>query len=126
MNETRFISKEVKELLQKICRNVHSSTGTVTSKLRHLWGWDDVLMNLQIDKYRGHNLTEWIEYTTNVKPHKVEKIIGWSKREDHRHHAIDALSIACTKQGFIQRINSLNAQHTRDEMFSETKGNVIF
>lgn len=124
MNETRFISREIKGLLQKICRNVYSSSGTVTSKLRHLWGWDDVLMNLQIDKYREHDLTEWIPYTSNGQDHKVERIIGWNKREDHRHHAIDALSIACTKQGFIQRINSLNAQHTRDEMFNETNGNI--
>jgi CRISPR-associated endonuclease Csn1 len=124
MNETRFISREIKGLLQKICRNVHSSTGTVTSKLRHLWGWDDVLMHLQIDKYREHELTEWIPYVSNGQSHKVEKIIGWSKREDQRHHAIDALSIACTKQGFVQRINSLNAQHTRDEMFNETRGRV--
>ncbi|MGZ4159651.1 MAG: type II CRISPR RNA-guided endonuclease Cas9, partial [Neobacillus sp.] len=99
MNETRFISREIKGLLQKVCRNVYSSTGTVTSRLRHLWGWDDVLMNLQIDKYREQGLTEWITYTTNGQTHKVEKIRGWSKREDHRHHAIDALSIACTKQG---------------------------
>jgi CRISPR-associated endonuclease Csn1 len=123
MNETRFISREIKGLLQKVCRNVHSSTGTVTSKLRHLWGWDNILMNLQIDKYREQGLTEWMTYGTNGQSHKVEKIIGWSKREDHRHHAIDALSVACTKQGFVQRINSLNAQHTRDEMFNETKDN---
>ncbi len=122
MNETRFISREVKTLLQKVCRNVYSSTGTVTSKLRHLWGWDDVLMNLQFDKYKSNDLTEWVEYESNGQKHKVERIIDWTKRKDHRHHAIDALSIACTKQGFIQRINSLNAQHTRDEMLSETKG----
>jgi len=123
LNETRFISREIKGLLQEVCRNVYSSTGTVTSKLRHLWGWDDVLMNLQIDKYREHGLTEWVPYISNGQKHKAEKIIGWSKREDHRHHAIDALSIACTKQGFIQRINSINSQYTRDEIFSETKGN---
>jgi len=122
MNETRFISREIKGLLEKVCRNVYSSTGTVTSKLRHLWGWDDVLMNLQIDKYREHELTEWITYETNGQSHEVERIKGWTKREDHRHHAIDALSIACTKQGFIQRMNSLNAEHTRDEMFNETRG----
>jgi CRISPR-associated endonuclease Csn1 len=121
LNETRFISKEVKSLLQKVCRNVYSSTGTVTSKLRHLWGWDDVLMNLQIDKYRAHGLTEMVEFISNGQTHQVEKIKGWTKRDDHRHHAIDALSIACTKQGFIQRINSLNAEHTRNEMFNETK-----
>ena len=28
---------------------------------------------------------------------------------DHRHHAVDALTIACTKQGYIQRINNLSS-----------------
>jgi CRISPR-associated endonuclease Csn1 len=124
MQETRFISKEVRGLLELICRNVYASTGTVTSKLRNLWGWDDVLMNLQIDKYRAIGQTFVKEYTSNGQIHKAERIIGWSKREDHRHHAIDALCIASTNQGFIQRINHLNAQHNRDEMFAETEGSV--
>ncbi|MES2398330.1 MAG: type II CRISPR RNA-guided endonuclease Cas9 [Bacteroidota bacterium] len=122
MQETRFISKEVRGLLESICRNVYASTGSVTSKLRNLWGWDDVLMNLQMDKYKAVGQTFMKEYTKNEQTHQVERILGWSKREDHRHHAIDALSVACTKQGFIQRINHLNAQHSRDEMFAEIKG----
>jgi CRISPR-associated endonuclease Csn1 len=35
---------------------------------------------------------------------------------DHRHHAIDALTIACTKQGYIQRINNLSS--LKDVSFS--------
>ena len=122
MQETRFISKEVRGLLENVSRNVYASTGSVTSKLRNLWGWDDVLMNLQMDKYKTIGQTIIKEYTSNGQNHQVERIIGWSKREDHRHHAIDALSVACTKQGFIQRINHLNAQHNRDEMFAENQG----
>ena len=124
MQETRFISKEVKGLLESVCRNVYASTGSVTSKLRNLWGWDDVLMNLQMDKYKTIGQTYIKEYISNGQTHQAERIIGWSKREDHRHHAIDALSVACTQQGFIQRINHLNAQHNRDEMFAETEGTV--
>jgi CRISPR-associated endonuclease Csn1 len=124
MQETRFISKEVRSLLEQVCRNVYASSGSVTSKLRNLWGWDDVLMNLQIEKYRMIGQTSFKEYVSNGQAHRVERINGWSKREDHRHHAIDALSIACTQQGFIQRINHLNAQHNRDEMFAEIEGTV--
>jgi hypothetical protein len=40
-----------------------------------------------------------------------DKYIGYSKRLDHRHHALDALIIACTKQQHIQYINTLNAQY---------------
>lgn len=46
---------------------------------------------------------------------EIEK--EYSKRVDHRHHAIDALTIACTRQGFIQRLSTLHAQVTRDELF---------
>ncbi|MBK9300531.1 MAG: hypothetical protein IPN14_07965 [Bacteroidetes bacterium] len=51
--------------------------------------------------------------------HKKETVSNWTKRDDHRHHAIDALVIACTKQGFIQRINTLNASETKNEMEKE-------
>ena len=48
---------------------------------------------------------------------EVERIKDWTKRLDNRHHAVDALAIACTTQGMIQRLNTLNA--SRDEMFEE-------
>lgn len=41
---------------------------------------------------------------------KNNKLIikGWSKRIDHRHHAMDALIIACTQPAHIKRLNDLN------------------
>lgn len=44
----------------------------------------------------------------------VEKFAGMSKRIDHRHHALDAIIIACTKQNHIQYINNLNAINSAD------------
>jgi CRISPR-associated endonuclease Csn1 len=41
---------------------------------------------------------------------KKERIIDWSKRNDHRHHAMDALTIAFTKHNHIQYLNYLNAK----------------
>jgi CRISPR/Cas system Type II protein with McrA/HNH and RuvC-like nuclease domain len=38
------------------------------------------------------------------------KIKGWTKRLDHRHHAMDALIVACTEQAHIQRLNNLNKE----------------
>ncbi len=122
MRETQYIAKKAKEILEQVCHNVWSTSGSVTEHLRRIWGWDDVLMNLQLPKYRKLNLTEWIELEiSNGQKHKKEVIKDWSKRDDHRHHAIDALTIACTKQGFIQRLNTLSSQHTRDEMFAEVE-----
>lgn len=44
----------------------------------------------------------------------VEKYAGMSKRIDHRHHALDAIIIACTKQNHIQYINNLNVINSAD------------
>ncbi len=43
---------------------------------------------------------------------KNNKLIikGWSKRIDHRHHAIDALVIACTEPAHVKRLNDLNKE----------------
>jgi CRISPR-associated endonuclease Csn1 len=121
LRETQYISRKSREILQEVCRNVWATSGSVTEKLRRLWGWEEALMHLQVDKYRTVGKTEWVEFENNGKVFKKERIIGWTKRDDHRHHAIDALTIACTQQGFIQRINTLNSKHTRDEMLAEIK-----
>ena len=109
LRESQYIAKKAKEMLQSICMNVYSTSGTITDFLRHLWGWDNVLHTLNFEKYREAGLTEMIEQEVNGKKIEVERIADWSKRMDHRHHAIDALTIACTKQGYIQRINNLNS-----------------
>jgi CRISPR-associated endonuclease Csn1 len=120
LRETQYIAKKAKEILEQVCYSVWSTSGNVTEYLRRIWGWGDVLMNLQLPKYSGIGLTEWREWETNDgQQHKQEVIKDWSKRDDHRHHAIDALTIACTKQGFVQRINTLNASSTRDGMKKE-------
>lgn len=123
LRESQYIAKKAREILQNICYNVWSTSGNVTAELRHLWGWDDVTMNLQIAKYKELGLTEYVEWESEhgKNRHKKEIICGWTKRDDHRHHAIDALTIACTKQGYIQRFNTLSASKTRDHMKFEVE-----
>lgn len=43
---------------------------------------------------------------------KNNKLIvkDWSKRIDHRHHAIDALVVACTEPMHVKRLNDLNKE----------------
>ena len=105
LQETRFISKEIKQLLTQVCRNVNATSGSVTDYLRHQWGYDMVMQKLNWHKYERAGKTT-IEADKHGKP--VYRIVDWSKRDDHRHHAIDALVIACTKQGYIQQLNNLN------------------
>jgi len=118
LRESQYIAKKAREILQTICHNVWSTSGTVTAELRHLWGWDDVTMNLQMAKYRELGLTHYVEWESEhgKNKHKKEVITDWTKRDDHRHHAVDALTIACTKQGYIQRFNTLSAIKTREDM----------
>lgn len=51
-------------------------------------------------------------FNTNFIQKKNNKLIikGWSKRIDHRHHAIDALVIACTEPAHVKRLNDLNKE----------------
>ena len=109
LRESQYIAKKAKEILETVCRNVYSTSGGITDFIRHLWGWDEVLHTLNFNRYKKAGLTEMVEREVNGKKVEVERIAGWSKRMDHRHHAVDALTIACTKQGYIQRINNLNS-----------------
>jgi len=43
LNDTRYISKQAKDILSKICDDVRVMPGSVTSELRHLWGLNNVL-----------------------------------------------------------------------------------
>lgn len=109
LRESQYIARKAREILSQIFRNVYATSGSVTSFFRHVWGYDEVLHNLNLPKYRDAGLTEEVEYVTHDQQHTAERIKDWTKRKDHRHHAIDALVIALTRQGYIQRLNTLNA-----------------
>ncbi len=129
LRETQYVAKKAKEILEQISKNVWSTSGNITAYLRRIWGWDDVLMNLQIQRIKEivkdplqEGITEIVEWETeDGQIHKKEVLKNWSKRDDNRHHAIDALVVACTKQSYIQRINTLSSQHTREELLTDVK-----
>lgn len=127
LRESQYITRKSREILLQISKNVWSTSGSVTEYLRRMWGWNDALMNLQIQRIKeiipnplSEGITEMVEWETNEgHKHKKEILKEWTKRDDHRHHAIDALVVACTKQGYIQRLNTLSAKGTRDELYKE-------
>lgn len=119
LRESQYIAKKAVEILSKICRNVNVTGGGITAYLREIWGWNDVLMNLQLPKYKQCGQTEMVEWERAGTTFSREEIKGWTKRDDQRHHAVDALVIACTKQSYIQRINTLNASENRSAMKDE-------
>lgn len=111
LRQSQYISKKAVEILRSAIRDVYATSGSVTDFLRHIWGYDQILHNLNLPKYRDAELTEFVTYDHRGQEHQEERIKNWSKRIDHRHHAIDALTIALTRQGYIQRLNNLNASH---------------
>lgn len=114
---TQYISRQAMAILQQGIRRVSASEGGVTARLRSLWGYDDILHTLNLDRYDSMGETECVsrEGETTEKL----RIKDWSKRKDHRHHAIDALVVASTCQGYIQRLNRVSSESEREAMSGE-------
>ena len=113
---TQYISREAQGILRKGIRLVSASEGGVTAKLRQLWGYDNILRDLNLERYRSMGETEVVTVEHRDGQRTDERIKDWSKRKDHRHHAVDALIVACTRQSYIQRLNRVNAEADRQEM----------
>ena len=113
---SQYISREAQGILRKGIRLVSASEGSVTAKLRQLWGYDNILRDLNLERYRSMGETEVVTVEHRDGERTDERIKDWSKRKDHRHHAIDALVVACTRQSYIQRLNRVNAEADRQEM----------
>ena len=101
-------------------KNLLPSSGAVTDKLKTDWGLKDVWNTIvtprfeRLNKLSGTNdFGEMKEengnryFQTNV-PSEYEK--GFKKKRiDHRHHAMDALVIACTTRNMVNYISNVNA-----------------
>ena len=132
MNDTRYISKYISEILSKIVRederdegvnskNVILCTGNITSVLKQDWGVNDVWNDLILPRFeRMNSLTQSTLFTTYNERYKkylptvpMEYSKGFQKKRiDHRHHAMDAIIIACTTR---EHINYINNQHALEK-----------
>lgn len=110
LRNTQYISRKAQEMLREIVRTVTATTGSITDRLRKDWQLVNVMQELNWNKYDQQGLTEIIEGRDGQR---IRRIKGWTKRNDHRHHAMDALTIAFTKPSYIQYFNNLNARSNR-------------
>lgn len=111
LRDSQYIAKKAKNMLFDITRSVVSTSGSITDRLREDWDLINVMKELNLPKFRALGLTEMEERKFGKR---VEVIKDWTKRNDHRHHAMDALTVAFTKRSFIQYLNNLNARR-KDE-----------
>lgn len=130
LNDSRYISKVVKGLLSNIVRtdeeeeatskNVVVTSGAITAALKQDWGLNDVWNDLVTPRFErlnaltsSNNFGEWTNkegkrvFQTAV-PLELQK--GFSKKRiDHRHHALDAIVIACATKSHVNYLNNESA-----------------
>lgn len=107
LRDSQYIAKKAKNILYDITRSVVSTTGSITDRLREDWELVNIMQELNLEKFRALGLTEMVEKKDGTFK---ERIVDWTKRNDHRHHAMDALTVAFTKHSHIQYLNYLNAR----------------
>lgn len=108
LRDSQYIAKKAKNMLYDITRSVVSTSGSITDRLREDWGLINIMKEINLPKYRALGLTEMEERKFGQQ---VEVIKDWTKRNDHRHHAMDALTVAFTKHQHINYLNHLNARY---------------
>lgn len=131
MNDTRHISKFISGLLSNIVRaedgtdegvnskNIIPGNGKITTRLKQDWGLNDVWNDLILPRFeRMNQLTKSTDFTAWNENHQkflptvpVELSKGFSKKRiDHRHHALDALVIACATRDHVNLLNNQSAK----------------
>lgn len=133
LNDTRYISKFISNVLSNIVRseknddginskNIIPLNGKITSQLKQDWGLNDVWNDLILPRFeRMNQITNSNLFTTyNEKYQKYLPTVPFEyskgfqkKRIDHRHHALDALIIACSTR---DHVNLLNNQSAKSEL----------
>lgn len=128
LNDTRYISKLINNLLSNIVRDegereVTSKklipvNGKITSKLKHDWGLNDKWNEIIVPRFKRLNqklqTTDFGFWDNDINAFRTQVpdsvASGFSKKRiDHRHHALDAIVVALTNRKHIQYLSSLNS-----------------
>lgn len=129
LNDTRYINKYISSVLSNIVRvdkdddgvnskNIIPGNGKITYRLKQDWGLNDVWNELVLPRFKRMNeLTKTKAFTsTNKEGHTIPAIPlelskGFQKKRiDHRHHALDALVIACATRDHVNLLNNQSAK----------------
>lgn len=127
LNDSRYISKFIKSLLSNIVRDqdedeaiskhVIPCNGKVTDRLKKDWGVNDVWNRIILPRFQRMNkLMNRSDFTsTNTSGNEIPAMPlefqqGFNKKRiDHRHHAMDAIVIACANRNIINYLNNISA-----------------
>lgn len=106
LNDTRYISKQAAQYLKQICNKVLINKGSTISRLRALWGLNPIIPRIENSNVR----------TNSQQVLDADKESN-KNREDHRHHAIDAIIVAASTQRHLQTMTAFN-RHKKDENYN--------
>ncbi len=135
MNDSRYISKYMKGLLSNIVReklpngefeqeavskNLISCNGSITDRLKKDWGMNDVWNEIVLPRFKRLNDLTGKDCFTTITPEghlipnmPLELKKGFNKKRiDHRHHAMDAIVIACATRDHVNLLNN-EAAHSK-------------
>lgn len=135
MNDSRYISKFMKGLLSNIVReklpngeyeqeavskNLISCNGSITDRLKKDWGMNDVWNSIVLPRFQRLNQLTGKDCFTDLTPEghlipnmPLELQKGFNKKRiDHRHHAMDAIVIACATRDHVNLLNN-EAAHSK-------------
>jgi CRISPR-associated endonuclease Csn1 len=146
-NDMRYISKAALKIFSNIVReeneqestvkNVIPIAGGVTAKLRSEWGLNAVWSELVEDRFKRLNrLICGFENEENGLFGSIKKNGGFFKPEvplelrdnfnikriDHRHHALDAIVIACATR---KHVNYINNNHAKSDLKRFDLGRIL-
>ena len=103
LTNSQYIAKKAKEMLESYVRIVMPTSGSITKELREQWQLVNIMKELNLSKYDAIGKVSIRIRDGQENPH----IDDWSKRNDHRHHAMDAITIAFTSPTHINTLNHL-------------------
>lgn len=160
LNDSRYMAKKALEIFshlvrddngddEAISKNVIASKGSITDRLKKEWGINDIWNKIitprfeRMNKLTGtHDFGDWVtkkgkQYFQINIPLAISQ--GFSKKRiDHRHHAMDAIIIACTTRNHINFLNNSSAASSlKDERrdlrrqlcekkYTDDKGNYVW
>ncbi|MCD4747600.1 MAG: type II CRISPR RNA-guided endonuclease Cas9, partial [Bacteroidales bacterium] len=110
LRNSQYIAKKAKQMLEEVVRTVNTTTGSITSRLRSDWQLVNVMKELNLPKYEKLGLVETIQGKNGQTEKRIK---DWTKRNDHRHHAMDALTVAFTSYSHVQYLNNMNARNNK-------------
>jgi len=105
---------------EAVSKNLISCNGSITDRLKKDWGMNDVWNSIILPRFRRLNELTGKEVFTAISaegheipamPLELQKGFN-KKRIDHRHHAMDAIVIACATRDHVNLLNN-EAAHSK-------------